>query len=146
MRSKAEEIDVAGAPKGNTGVLLEAAASAVPGLDGEAVKGLLQGAVLKGRDPLALLRDAAIDPRVYGNPHAAINGRALVRLVRQIQISLDDVYLGFLAQGCRMALETERVLSFLHCATFGEALRVSIRFTDAMSPADVAGASCGEGE
>jgi AraC-like DNA-binding protein len=136
MRSKAEEIDVAAAPKGNTGVLLEAAASAVPGLDGEAVKGLLQGAVLKGRDPLALLRDAAIDPRVYGNPHAAINGRALVRLVRQIQISLDDVYLGFLAQGCRMALETERLLSFLHCATFGEALRVSIRFTDAMS-ADV---------
>lgn len=94
---------------------------------------MLQGAVLKGRDPLALLRDAAIDPLVYGNPHAAINGRALVRLVRQIQISLDDVYLGFLAQGCRMALETERLLSFLHCATFGEALRVSIRFTDAMS-------------
>jgi AraC-like DNA-binding protein len=102
-------------------------------LDGEAVKGLLQGAVLKGRDPLSILRDAAIDPSVYGNPHASINGRALVRLVRQIQLSVDDVYLGFLAQGCRMALETERLLSFLHCATFGEALRVSIRFTDAMS-------------
>jgi len=115
---------------------VEGNATAESGLDGEAVKGLLQGAVLKGRDPLAILRDAAIDPSVYGNPHAAINGPALVRLVRQIQISVDDVYLGFLAQGCRMALETERLLSFLHCATFGEALRVSIRFTDAMS-ADV---------
>jgi hypothetical protein len=78
------------------------------GLDGEAVKGLLQGAVLKGRDPLAILRSAAIDASVYGNPHAAINGPALVRLVRQIQTSIDDVYLGFLGQGCRMVLETER--------------------------------------
>src|SRR4029453_9196469 len=109
---------------------------AAVGLDGEAVKALLQGAVLKGRDPLSILRDAAIDPSVYGNVHAAIDGRSLVRLVRQIQSSIDDVYLGFLGQGCRMALETERLLSFLPCATFGEALRVSIRFTDAMS-ADV---------
>lgn len=107
--------------------------SADSGLDGDAVKALLQGAVLKGRDPLAILRDARIAPDVYGNPRAAIDGPALVRLVRQIQISLDDVYLGFLAQGCRMALERERLLSFLHCGTFGEALRVSIRFTDAMS-------------
>jgi AraC-like DNA-binding protein len=105
-------------------------------LDGEAVHGLLQGAVLKGHDPIAILRDAAIDPFVYGNPHASINGPALVRLIRQIQFTLDDVYLGFLAQGIRLALETERLLSFLHCGSFGEALRVSIRFTDAMS-ADV---------
>jgi len=103
------------------------------GLDGEAVKALLQGAVLKGRDPLAILRDASIDPSVYGDAQAAIDGRSLVRLVRRIQSSIDDVYLGFLSQGCRLALETERMLSFLHCATFGEALRVSIRFTDAMS-------------
>ncbi|WP_116809882.1 AraC family transcriptional regulator [Steroidobacter cummioxidans] len=108
-------------------------AQAEYGLDGAAVQGLLQGAVLKGRDPLAILRDAAIDPEVYGNAHAAIDGRSLVRLVRRIQSSIDDVYLGFLGQGCRLALETERLLSFLHCATFGEALRVSIRFTDAMS-------------
>ena len=111
-------------------------AAAEYGLDGNAVKGLLHGAVLKGRDPLSILCAAAIDPLAYGNAHAAITGPALVRLVRQIQLSLDDVYLGFLGQGCRMPLERERLLSFLHCATFGEALRVSIRFTDAMS-ADV---------
>lgn len=103
------------------------------GLDGEGVRSLLQGAVLQGRDPLALLASSAIDPAVYGDPSAAIDGPALVRLVRQIQLSLDDVYLGFLAQSCRLALETERLLSFLHCGTFGEALRVSIRFTDAMN-------------
>ena len=103
------------------------------GLDGDAVAALLSGAVLKGKDPDVILRQARIDPRVYANSDAAIDGPALVRLVRQIQFSLDDVYLGFLAQGCRMALETERLLSFLNCATFGEALRVSIRFTDAMS-------------
>lgn len=107
--------------------------NAADGLDGLVVRGLLQGAVLKGHDPLAILCDAAIDPGVYANPHAAIDGPALVRLVRQIQFVLDDVYLGFLEQGCRLALETERLISFLRCNTFGEALRVSIRFTAAMS-------------
>lgn len=102
------------------------------GLDGEAVRQLLQGAVLRGLDPLEILRGAAIDPAVYGDRDAAIGGRSLVRLVRHVQRLLDDVYLGFFAQGCRLALERERLLSFLHCTTFGEALRVSIRFTDAM--------------
>src|SRR5262245_9448962 len=73
------------------------------GLDGVAVKGLLQGAVLQGCDPLAILRDASIDPSVYGNAQAAIDGPSLTRLVRRIQSSIDDVYLGFLAHGCRMA-------------------------------------------
>src|SRR6185437_13399939 len=77
--------------------------------------------------------DAGIDPSTYGDSGCAIDGRALVRLVRTIQFALDDVYLGFFAQNCRLALETERLLSFLHCSTFGEALRVSIRFTAAMS-------------
>lgn len=107
-----------------------------PGLDGEAVRHLLQGAVRRGVDPLVLLREAGIDPSVYGNRREGIDGRVLVRLVRCIQFKLDDVYLGFFAQNCRLALETERLLSFLHCTTLGEALRVSIRFTDAMS-ADV---------
>ncbi|WP_417318741.1 AraC family transcriptional regulator ligand-binding domain-containing protein [Emcibacter sp.] len=106
---------------------------AAEGLDGLVVQGLLEGAVLRGCDPLAILADAGIDSAVYANPHAAINGPALVRLVRQIQFALDDVYLGFFAQGCRLALESERLLSFLSCSSFGEALRVSIRFTDAMS-------------
>lgn len=106
------------------------------GLDGEAVRKLLQGAALKGFDPRAILQECLIDPQVYGDAAAAIDGKSLVRLVRHTQSALDDVYLGFFAQGCRLALERERLLSFLHCATFGEALRVSIRFTDAMS-ADV---------
>ncbi|MBS0363295.1 MAG: AraC family transcriptional regulator ligand-binding domain-containing protein, partial [Proteobacteria bacterium] len=83
-----------------------------------------------------ILAGAGIDPGVYGNPDGAIDGPSLVRLVRHVQQVLDDVYLGFFVQGVRLALETERLLSFLNCATFGEALRVSIRFTDAMS-ADV---------
>lgn len=103
------------------------------GLDGEAVAKLLGGALLKGRDPFLILQDAEIDPAIYGSVTRAIDGPSLVRLVRAIQLSLDDVYLGFLPHGIRMALETERLLSFLHCSTFGEALRVSIRFTDAMS-------------
>ncbi|MBS0331503.1 MAG: AraC family transcriptional regulator ligand-binding domain-containing protein [Proteobacteria bacterium] len=111
-------------------------ATSAQGLDGIAVRQLLQGAVSKGLDPLELLRGASIDPRTYDDPEAAIDGPSLVRLVRHVQHTLDDVYLGFFSQGVRLALETERLLSFLNCATFGEALRVSIRFTDAMS-ADV---------
>jgi len=103
------------------------------GLDGEAIRQLLEGAVLAGKDPLAILHDAGIDPLVYGNRQMAIDGRALVRLIRQTQSALNDIYLGFLPHRCRLALESERLMSFLRCTTFGEALRVSIRFTNAMS-------------
>jgi len=103
------------------------------GLDGLAVRNLLGGAVLKGLDPQDLLRKAAIDPTVYGDPQAGIDGRELFRLVQRIQEALDDAYIGFLAERCRLALEVERTLSYLHCETFGESLRVSIRFTQALS-------------
>lgn len=108
--------------------------TALNGLDGDAVAKLLQGAVAQGRDPARILRDAGIAPAALGAADATIDGAALVRLVRQIQLSLDDVYLGFLSPGCRLALDTERLLSILSCSTLGEALRVSIRFTNAMSP------------
>lgn len=103
------------------------------GLDGIAVKCLLGGAVLRGHDPRALLRAAEIDPAVYGNVQAAIDGRELFRLVRQAQVALDDSFFGFFAERFRLALELERTLTYLHCETFGESIRVSIRFTQALS-------------
>jgi len=105
----------------------------LPGLDGVAVEQLLHGAVLKGADPFALLRDAGIDPAVYGKVEAAIDGRELFRLVRQAQVALDDSFFGFFAERFRLALELERTLTYLHCETFGESIRVSIRFTQALS-------------
>ena len=104
-----------------------------PGLDGIAVERLLHGAVLKGRDPKGLLRKAGIDPSVYGDVDASIDGREMFRLVEQIREALDDAYLGFLAEGCRLALERERALVYFHCETVGESIRVSIRFTQALS-------------
>jgi hypothetical protein len=103
------------------------------GLDGIAVKSLLGGALLRGHDPVALLRAAGIDPKVYGNEQAAIDGRELFRLVRQAQVALDDSFFGFFAERFRLALELERTLTYLHCETFGESIRVSIRFTQALS-------------
>jgi AraC-like DNA-binding protein len=105
----------------------------VLGLDGIAVKSLLGGAVLKGQNPDALLRAAGIDPSVYGDAQAAIDGRELFRLVRQAQVALDDSFFGFFAERFRLALELERTLTYLHCETFGESIRVSIRFTQALS-------------
>lgn len=107
--------------------------SRAQGLDGAAVRALLQGAVRRGTDPAEILRKAGIDPAVYGSRTRAIDGRSLVRLVRQTQFALDDVFLGFFANPSRLALEAERMISLMSCATFGEALRVSIRFTNAMS-------------
>lgn len=104
-----------------------------PGLDGIAVAHLLQGAVLKGHDPTAILREAAIDPSVYGSAERSIDGRALFRLVHRIQLTLDDSFIGFLPERFRLALEDERTRAHLHSSTFGEALRVSIRFTQALS-------------
>jgi AraC-like DNA-binding protein len=103
------------------------------GLDGLAVEKLLRGAVLKGHDPREILREALIDPSVYGDEQATIDGSALFRLVERIQQKLDDAYGGFLAERCRLALETERTRAYLHSSTFGEALRISIRFTQALS-------------
>lgn len=108
--------------------------SELRGVDGETVAKLLQGAVIAGHDPCEILKRAAIATAVLGDPGAAIDGRALVRLVRQIQSTLDDVYLGFLKRGCRLALETERIICLLHSENLGEALRVSVRFTQAMAP------------
>lgn len=103
------------------------------GLDGVAVKNLLGGAVSKGLDPRALLRASGIDPDVYGDAQRAIDGRELFRLVRQTQVALDDSFFGFFAERFRLALELERTLTYLHCETFGESIRVSIRFTQALS-------------
>jgi len=103
------------------------------GLDGLAVRQLLQGAVLKGYDPRQILRESRIDPAVYGDERAAIDGRALFRLVDRIQQTLDDSFIGFLPERFRLALEAERTRAHFHAGTFGEALRVSIRFTQALS-------------
>jgi AraC-like DNA-binding protein len=103
------------------------------GLDGRAIEALLGGAVLKGHDATGLLESAGIDPSVYGDAAASIDGRSYFRLIQQIQLDLDDAFIGFFSEGCRMALETERTRSYLHCSTLGEALRVSIRFTQALS-------------
>ena len=108
-------------------------AERVPGLDGIAVEKLLGGAVLKGHDPLDVLRKAAIDPSVYGNAQESIDGRALFRLIQQLQRTLDDSFIGFLPERFRLALDEERTRAHFHAGTFGEALRVSIRFTQALS-------------
>lgn len=111
----------------------QAALPPIPGLDGLAVAKLLRGAELKGNDPAEILRRARIDSGVHGNEHAAIDGRALFRLIEQIQLTLDDSFIGFLPERFRLALDTERTRAHLHSSTFGEALRVSIRFTQALS-------------
>lgn len=103
------------------------------GLDGLAVEALLRGATLKGQDPAEILREARIDPSVYGDARAAIDGSALFRLIERIQHTLDDSFIGFLPERFRLALEAERTRAHLHSGTFGEALRVSIRFTQALS-------------
>src|SRR3569832_2591488 len=103
------------------------------GRDGSAASKLRGGAVLRGLDPHALLRGAGIDPAVYGSAEAGSDGRDLFRLVRGIQLALDDSFFGFFAERFRLALELERTLIYLHCETFGESIRVSIRFTQALS-------------
>src|SRR3569833_2954453 len=103
------------------------------GLDGIAVQSLLGGAVLHGRDPHAVLREAGSSPCVYGSAQGAIDGRDLFRLVRSAQLALDDSFFGFFAERFRLALELERTLTYLHCETFGESIRVSIRFTQAQT-------------
>jgi AraC-like DNA-binding protein len=123
--------DISNMPHSSPG--LNAMTERSPGLDGIAVERLLCGALIKGHDPRDLLSKAGIDPLVYGDPSEAIGGRELFRLIQQIQLALDDAFIGFMAERCRLALDLERTLSYLHCETFGESIRASIRFTQALS-------------
>jgi len=104
-----------------------------PGLDGVAVEQLLYGALIRDHDPREILCRAGIDPSVYGDANRSIDGRAFFRLIQHIKLALDDAFIGFMAERCRLALDQERTLSYLHCETFGESIRASIRFTQALS-------------
>ncbi len=89
--------------------------------------------MIKGCDPRDILNGANIDPSVYGDANKSIDGREFFRLIQQIKLALDDAFIGFMAERCRLALDRERTLSYLHCETFGESIRASIRFTQALS-------------
>ncbi len=96
------------------------------------IRGCLQGAVQQGHDPAELLTAAQIDPSVYTDPDARINGDELQRLVLTVRNILNDEYLGFLNVRGKVEMSYVVGKSAVNCQTFGEAMKKMVKLVSAM--------------
>ncbi len=98
----------------------------------EYILGLLQGAVLKGHCPYALLRKAGLPESVYDDPEAVLTGVEFQRLLYAIQGELNDIFMGFMEQPGKLAMHKEQTRVRYYCGSVGEALTTTTRFREAI--------------
>ena len=96
------------------------------------IRGCLQGAVQKGYDPLEIVAKAGLDPAVYDDDNATIDGEELQRLVTTTCNVLNDTYLGFMDVQGKLRMSYLAFSSALKCHTFGEALHQLVVFVNAV--------------
>ena len=96
------------------------------------IRGFLQGAVRLGHKPEAILAKADIPASVYHDHNACIDGIAFQRLLWIIGAELNDLFMGFLEQPAKPDLERVQANARFQCATFGEAIKVSTQFREAV--------------
>ncbi len=95
------------------------------------IRGCLQGAVQKGFDPHTILKAADIDPAVYDDPEASIDGVQMQRLYVAAAEIMNDTYLGFMDNGNKQRAGYLVGVAAVNCGTFGEALKQICVFVDA---------------
>jgi len=98
----------------------------------EHICGFLQGAALSGFSPEAILEAADLPAGLYVDPWATLDGCEFQRLFLTIQREMNDVFMGFLEQPGKPAAEVEQAKARHRCATFGEAIRISTQFREAV--------------
>lgn len=98
----------------------------------EHIRGFLQGAVLNGYDPAVLLERAGLPAEVYEDPEATLDGCEFQRLFLTVQREMNDIFMGFLEQPGKPAADAEQVKARHRCETFGEAIRISTQFREAV--------------
>lgn len=108
------------------------AAGASRKVDSYYIRGCLQGAVRKGYDPIALLREADLDASVYFDPSAEITGGELQRLVMTVRRKLNDEYLGFMDTPCKQEMSYLVGRGAVACKTFGQAMVKLVKLVNAV--------------
>lgn len=96
------------------------------------IRGCLAGAVEQGFDPERLLEQADIDPRVYTDPNATIDGVQLQRLVLTVCDTLNDEYLGFLKVQVKWKMARLAALAAVKEHTLRQALGTLCDFLNAV--------------
>lgn len=87
------------------------------------IRGYLQGAVYKGFDPEAILKQADIYPSVYTDPNASITGEQLQRLILTTREVMNDHYMGFLQVPGKLGMDSHAGRVAVCEETLGEGLR-----------------------
>ncbi|MYE12013.1 MAG: AraC family transcriptional regulator [Gammaproteobacteria bacterium] len=116
---------------GATGPPMRARDTAARRLGPTYIRGCLQGAVRHGYDPHELLKTAGIDPAVYDDPSASIDGVEMQRLFVTVCNVMDDSYLGFFAVRNKIRAGYMVGAAAVNCATLGESLKSMARFVNA---------------
>jgi AraC-like DNA-binding protein len=96
------------------------------------IRGCLQGAVRRGFDPEKILEAAGIDPSVYSDPQARINGEQLQRLLQTIRRTLNDEFLGLLEIPHKLQMSYMIGMAAVKCKTFGQALVKHVKLINAV--------------
>ncbi len=100
----------------------------------EYIRGLLQGIVLKGLDPYAVLQQAGIPPQAYDDPNARLDGTQLHSLIMAAKQVSNDYFLGFMDYPAKLPMESEVVEKAMQTDTLSEALEATSRFLENYRP------------
>ncbi len=87
------------------------------------IRGLLQGAARRGYQVENILKSAQIEPSVYSDPEARIDGEQLQRLILVTRETMNDEFLGFLDIQGKLEMGYIVGHSSLRCETLGHAVR-----------------------
>jgi len=96
------------------------------------ITALLQGAVSRGYSAESILSRAEIPPSIYQDSAGSIDGVELQRLLWAIQIEMNDLFMGFLAQPAKPELNLVQSRIRFQCERLGEAIRASTQTREAV--------------
>ena len=79
------------------------------------------------------LERAGINPAVMGQPNQRVHTDQVARLFKTVQETLDDEFMGFTQNNCKVGLFATMAELVSHCSTLGELLAKAVNFYNLVS-------------
>ncbi len=79
------------------------------------------------------LERAGINPAVVGQPNQRVHTDQVARLFKTVQETLDDEFMGFTQNNCKVGLFATMADLVSHCSTLGELLEKAVNFYNLVS-------------